>query len=122
MEKLRLLLDANISPETAIVLRSFGFDVKSLIEEGFGGIEDVAVAKIAQREKRILITFDLDFGEMYYFASRKTFGVIVLRLDDQRVEITNVILKRFFKNMTPKLIRRKKRLIILTDVEMRIVE
>ena len=122
MEKLRLLLDANISPETAIVLRSFGFDVKSLIEEGFGGIEDVAVAKIAQREKRILITFDLDFGEMYYFASRKTFGVIVLRLDDQRVEITNVILKRFFKNMTPTLIRRKKRLIILTDVEMRIVE
>lgn len=122
MEKVRLLLDANISPETAIVLRSFGFDVKSLIEEGLGGIEDAAVAKIAQREKRILITFDLDFGEMYYFASRKTFGVIVLRLDDQRVEMVNAILKQFFKNMIPAAVRRKKRLIILTEAEIRIAE
>ncbi len=47
MEKIRLLLDANISPETAIFLRSFGFDVRSLIEEELGGIEDTAVAKIA---------------------------------------------------------------------------
>lgn len=47
--KARFLLDANISPETAIFLRSLDFAAKSLIEEGLGGLEDAAVAKSAER-------------------------------------------------------------------------
>lgn len=122
MAKMRLLLDANISPETAIFLRSFGFDVKSLIEDGLGGIEDAAVAKIAQREKRLLITFDLDFGEMYYFALRKKFSVIVLRFEDQRVEAVNAVLKRFLETQHSVLISQKKKLVILTETEVRIAD
>ncbi|MDP3948826.1 MAG: DUF5615 family PIN-like protein [bacterium] len=117
------MLDANISPLTAIFLRSFGFvDVKSLIEDGLGGIDDSEVAKIAECERRILITFDLDFGEMYYFALKKKFGVIVLRLDDQRVEMVNAVLKRFFETGRPILKRRGKKLIIITEAEIRIIE
>ncbi len=122
MAKIRVLLDANISPETAVFLRSFRFDVKSLIEDGLGGIDDAAVAKIAQRERRIIITFDLDFGEMYYFASTKKFSVIALRLDDQRVEAVNAILKRFFETDSAALAQRKKRLVILTEAEIRIAQ
>ena len=122
MMKLQFLLDANISPETAIFLRSFGFEVKSLIEAGLGGINDAEVAKIAEREKRVIITFDLDFGEMYFFASKKKFGVIVLRLDDQRVETVNAVLKRFFETGRTVLTRRSRKLIILTETEMRIIE
>lgn len=70
MRRCRFLLDANISPETANFLRSHGFDVKSLLEDGLGDLDDDEVANIASKEKRILITFDLDFGEMQYFAQR----------------------------------------------------
>lgn len=122
MSKLRLLLDANISPETAIFLRSFGFNVKSLIEEGLGGLEDDAVARIAAKEKRVLITFDLDFGEMYYFAVNKTFGVIVLRLGDQRVETVNKILGQFLEVYGAMLKRKRKRLLILGENEIRFVD
>lgn len=73
MKKLKFLLDANISSETAIFLRSLGFGVKSLIEEGLGTVGDQEVAAMAMKERRILITFDLDFGELYYFSSRKVF-------------------------------------------------
>jgi predicted nuclease of predicted toxin-antitoxin system len=95
MPKFRFLLDANLSPETAAYLRDFGFDAKSLIEEDLGFLEDAAVAALVRKERRTLVTFDLDFGEIYYFSSKKKFGVIVLRLDDQRVESVNEILRQF---------------------------
>lgn len=79
----KFLLDANISPETAVFLRSLGIDVKSLTAAGLGGLEDEAVMVLARKERRTLITFDLDFGELYYFSAGKNFGVIILRLEDQ---------------------------------------
>ncbi len=119
--KLKFLLDANISPETAVFLRSFGFDVKSLIEENLSGIDDAAVARIARRKQRIIITFDLDFGELYYFSSQKEFDVIVLRLDDQRVEMTNAVLMGFLKRHHHVFRKRQKSLVILSEHEVRIV-
>lgn len=71
--------------------------MKSLIEDGLGDIDDEEAANIARKEKRILITFDLDFGEMYYFALKKSFSAIILRLEDQRVERVNAMLARFFR-------------------------
>lgn len=119
MQKVRLLLDANLSPETAIFLRKEGFNVKSLIEEGIGGIEDERVVHIAKKERRIIVTFDLDFGEIYYFAYEKRFGVIVLRLDDQRVENVNMTLGRFLQSRQSKEIQKK--LVILRETEVRII-
>ena len=57
MQKVRLLLDANLSPETAIFLRKEGFDVKSLIEEGICGIEDEKVVHIAKKEWKMSIWY-----------------------------------------------------------------
>ncbi|MBI2515184.1 DUF5615 family PIN-like protein [Candidatus Wolfebacteria bacterium] len=122
MSKARFLLDANLSPETANFLRSLGFDVKSLIEERLGDLHDWAVAEMAKKEKRILLTLDLDFGEMYYFAAKKTFGVIVLRLEDQRVQIVNKILSRFLEMYGAELERRGKNLFILRETEVRVVD
>lgn len=122
MSKLRLLLDANISPETAVFLRSFGFNVKSLIEEKLGGLEDEVVAQMAVKERRTLITFDLDFGEMYYFAIKRAFSVIVLRLDDQRVEAVNKVLKRFLEMYGATLKNKRKNLFILGENEVRFVD
>lgn len=71
MKAVRFLLDANLSPETADFLRSLVFDVKSLIEEGLGDLDDEEVIKITRRENRILVTFDLDFAEVHYFSSTR---------------------------------------------------
>ena len=84
-------------------------------------IDDAAVARKAAKEKRILITFDLDFGEMYYFSTQKGFSAIVLRLGDQRVEAVNTALERFLKVHKSILRQRKKQLVILTETEARII-
>ena len=118
MRKPRFLLDANISPETAIFMRSLGYEAKSLIEEDLGGLDDETVAKIVRKEKRVLITFDLDFGEMYYFSSKQKFSVVVLRLADQRVENVNYILEKFLTSRQG--IFKNKILAVLSEAGVRI--
>ena len=119
---MRLLLDANLSPETASFLRSWGFEAKSLIEMKLGTMMDDKVFELARRGNRILITFDLDFGEMYYFATAKKLNVIVLRLNDQRVESVNVVLEQFFETHGDLFMNKHKRLVIVSDSSVRISE
>ncbi len=52
---------------------------------------------MTKREGRIILTHDLDFGEIYYFAERSEIGIIVLRLRHQTVEAVNDVLERFLK-------------------------
>jgi len=118
-QKPKLLLDANLSPETAEYLRLLGFDVKCLIEENLGNLNDDEVVHIAIREKRVVITFDLDFGEIYYFAYPKKFNALVMRLSDQRVEFMNSILKNFFENNKGFFTKRTYRLAVVSESEVR---
>lgn len=121
---MRFLLDANISHETASFLRQFNFDVKSLIEENLSHLVDAEVVNLAKKEKRIIITFDLDFAEIFYFLEQKHFGVIVLRLKDQRVESVNQILENFIKyrKLSKRLKKFNKALLILSETGVRILE
>lgn len=119
---MRLLLDANLSPETAIFLQSRGFGAKSLIEMGLGAMIDDKVFEFARRSNSILVTFDLDFGEMYYFATDKKLNVIVLRLNDQRVESVNAVLEQFFETHGDLFGNKHKRLVIISDSGVRVSE
>lgn len=94
---LSLLLNANLSPETAGFLRKeFGFDVRCIIEENLGKMPDQEIAALAKKEKRVIVTSDLDFGQIYHFDDSSRLGVIVLRLSDQTIENVNAKLKKFF--------------------------
>ena len=77
---------------------------------------------MVRRERRILITFDLDFGELYYFSSQKVFGVIVLRLDDQRVEVANAVIEAFLRRYLKIFKKGRKYLVILGEGGARIIQ
>lgn len=94
---LRFLLNANISSETADFLNSLGYDAKTVAQFGLEGAEDIKIAKKAVQEKRILITLDLDFGEIFYFSIKEKIWIIVLRLRDQTVESVNKNLEWLLK-------------------------
>lgn len=85
----RFLLDANISHETADFLNSQGHDAKTVAQFGLEKTEDLEIVEKAIKEKRIIVTFDLDFGEIYYFSIKGDLWIIVLRLKDQTVESVN---------------------------------
>lgn len=62
---MRFLADENFPLPALAALRGRGHDVFS-IAESYGGSTDETVAEICDREERILLTFDKDFGEMVF--------------------------------------------------------
>jgi len=118
---IKFLLDANLSPKTRQYLEGkFNFDIIDLITENKHGLTDEAVIKLAKKEKRIIITFDLDFGEIYYFSERGKVGIIVLRIENQTVESVNRVLDKFFQKEA-KNIDLEKSLVVIDENKVRIV-
>ncbi len=94
---MKFLLDANLSPETTDhLVAALSLDVTDLLTTKQGTISDNDVVALAKAEERVIITFDLDFGEIYFTRERGRIGVIILRLADQTVEAVNRVLTAFF--------------------------
>src|SRR5680860_707285 len=95
----RLLLDAYLSPRTAsFLIEIFAFDSVALISLGLAHLDDFQVIELVKRERRVLITFDLDFGKLFHHYERGQVGIIVLRLEHQSVSSANYALERFFSD------------------------
>lgn len=117
---IKLLLDANLSPQTReYLIETFLFDVIDLITENKSGLSDEEIVSFAKKERRTIITFDLDFGEIYHFKEKGKIGVIVLRLEDQTVESVNKTLYKFFSSYV-KNVNLSKSLVVLKEDKMRI--
>ncbi len=91
------LADENISPETADHLNGLGYPCHSLRRNDPHRLPDREIIALAKQEGRIIITHDLDFGQIYYLAEQGRVGILVLRLRHQRIEIVNDVLERFLK-------------------------
>jgi predicted nuclease of predicted toxin-antitoxin system len=75
---MRFLADENCDFTVVQALRAAGHDVLC-VSEITPRAEDSEVIKLADDEKRILLTEDKDFGQLVYSHGQKTLGVIFLR-------------------------------------------
>jgi len=81
---LRFLADMGVSWRVVEWLRSQGYDAKHLREEGLGRLVDSDIFAKALLEHRVVLTFDLDFGEIAAFSKGQIVSVIVFRLRNTR--------------------------------------
>jgi len=77
---MRFLLDMNIPVSIAEWLRREGHDTVHIRERAGARMGDRDVFAVATREARVLVTFDLDFGEIVGAVGRRGSGVLLLRL------------------------------------------
>lgn len=77
---MRLLLDMNVPASITGWLRDQGHDAVHVRERDGARMVDRDVFVIAAREARVLITFDLDFGEIVGSVGQQSNGVLLLRL------------------------------------------
>ena len=80
---MRFLADMGVSQSLVEWLRSEGYDAVHLREEGLQKLSDMEIFQKGDIEDRIVITFDLGFGEIVA-SSLQTVSVIVYRLRNAR--------------------------------------
>lgn len=80
---MRLKLDENVPVEAGELLRENGHDVLTVVEQELGGETDSSVAKVCQREKRALLTFDTGFADIRAYPPQAFPGMIIFRLKKQ---------------------------------------
>ena len=62
---MRLLANENVPVESIRRLRADGFDVASIIQDS-PGVKDEVVLSRAHAERRIILTFDRDYGQLIF--------------------------------------------------------
>jgi predicted nuclease of predicted toxin-antitoxin system len=78
-----------VSITTVDALRAAGHDAVHLREEGLVRLQDPEIAAKAVREVRIVLTFDLDFGDILAAARNDVPSVIIFRLRNQTPSAVN---------------------------------
>jgi predicted nuclease of predicted toxin-antitoxin system len=79
----KFLADMGISMTTVEALRLAGHGAVHLRDEGLIRLADPEIAAKATREGRVVLTFDLDFGDILAAARSETPSVVIFRLRNQ---------------------------------------
>ncbi len=86
---MRFLADAGVSPRTVAFLKRAGHDAVHVRELGMQRATDQAVVERARADARIIVAFDLDFGEILALGVLDRPSVILFRLSDESADSVN---------------------------------
>jgi predicted nuclease of predicted toxin-antitoxin system len=98
---MKLLANENIPKVSVLLLREMGYDIISIGEDN-PSITDQSVMDIAEREQRLIITFDRDYGELIYKNNYKPpAGVLYLRPEISSPEEPAKIIHELLETLKP---------------------
>lgn len=83
---MRFLADMGVSQRVVAWLRVLGHEAVHLREQGLQTLPNGEIFAKAAREQRIVLTFDLDFGEILAATGGEVVSVIVFRLRNTRAD------------------------------------
>ena len=86
---MRFLADMGVSITTVQALRAAAHDAMHLREEGLIRLPDPDIVAKAAQEQRVVLTFDLDFGDILAVTRTETPSVIIFRLRNQTPAAVN---------------------------------
>ena len=95
--KIRFKTDENLPLDVVELLRSAGYDAMSVLDESLVGARDEVIANVCKKERRALITLDLDFADIRSYPPNEYDGIIVLRIHDQGKRNVVDVLRRVIK-------------------------
>jgi len=103
MKKIKFLANVNIEQPIIEFLSAKGIDVKSVANINKYMTDD-NVCELANREQRIILTNDKDFGEIVFFQKKIVWGLVLLRIKGQNVEEKIVRLENLLTKYSDKII------------------
>ena len=96
---MKFLANMGISPTTVAYLRTLGHDAKHLHEDQLDRMSDPDILEKARVEGAIILTSDLDFGELAVMSKTPLPSVIIFRL---RPPMSADKVNRYLKNVLEK--------------------
>ena len=90
---MKFIADMGISPVSVAWLNQQGHDAKHLSEERLYKLSDRDIFEKAAKENRIVLTTDLDFGEIAVSSASAKISVIIFRQEDRTPPSVNQYLK-----------------------------
>lgn len=81
---MKLLLDANLSPEVVRLLKEAGHDAIHVGDIELLSAPDPEILRAAAKDERILLTADADFGALLALGSLASPSVVLLRSADHQ--------------------------------------
>lgn len=90
---MRLKLDENLGKRGQSILQASGHDVSTVAHQQLGGATDEDLIEECRRERRGLVSLDLDFANPLRFQPSQYPGIAVLRLPSKpgAADLTNLI-------------------------------
>ena len=114
--KIKFLIDESCGAKLSIFLNKKGYDSISIAEK-FSGSDDIFVLRKAQKEKRIIVTNDKDFGELIFYQKLNTHGIILLRLYDESAENKIEVIENFLSEYSSRILGN---FIVISENQIRI--
>ena len=71
-----------------------------MIEQGLGGSPDDSIALKCKREGYVIVSLDLDFGDIRLYPPSEYVGIIVLRLSHQGHDTVLKLIDRVISNLS----------------------
>lgn len=100
---MKFLVDIGISPRSAAFLRGLGYDTIHLHDEGLDRLSDAGILAKALAERRIVLTHDLDFGELVAASKAQLPSVVTFRLRNMAADHVNHYLEIIVTNYQERL-------------------
>ena len=113
---IKFLADVNVERHIVDSLRKENFDVK-WIPDFDASMSDEDLLRLANKEKRILITNDKDFGEVVFYQRRISYGIILIRIKGHVVQPKIKLLKKILRDHRTKI---PNHFVTITDKKIRI--
>jgi predicted nuclease of predicted toxin-antitoxin system len=86
---MRFLADAGISPKTVAFLIALGYEADHVRALGLERSPDRTLVERAKTDGLVIVTFDLDFGDILALGVLDKPSAIILRLEDERADSVN---------------------------------
>ena len=116
---LKFFADECINTDIILALRQNNFNVKTVREVKLTGTSDDEVFNFAKNSKRILLTFDRGFGDIFRFDIANSFGIVVILNGKMKKDEVIKIILEFIKFIANKNLKGK--LVIVGKNKIRIV-
>ncbi|MFH1825252.1 MAG: DUF5615 family PIN-like protein [Candidatus Firestonebacteria bacterium] len=91
---MKVKLDENLSREHISLFESFGYQAKSVYEQGISGCSDEKLWQVVTEEEMFFVTLDTDFADIRRFEIGSHAGILLVHTDRPGMKNVSSVLKR----------------------------